>query len=566
MRRFRRSISSFIAYSQLLRYRWGPNPSPRCRWRRLSRDDDSDSIRDGSEIFVLGAASTRYGTARARRLTAALEDTDQQIACGVTTSTAGPLRRPVQVVAAGFEIGADPSGPVALSLMRGKSLRWKWRRAVTTAPLASGGIVAITAGALAAGFKAGWSPDSGLARLAESTARRSQCVVVWSVVSHGSDETTRSGLDFGTAFIEGRRREGQGTTATVRPPTKESPGFPAPPPAAIWVGKVGGRLAAGNDLSMLRPAVCIRHAATNWAVADHWGDHHFAEAVRRAIETRGIGARVVARHAWFHPFAARDLIITIRGLHPSIPVPGRINVLWLISHPTEVTAGELDEHDLIAVASTVDVERIRAMTDTPVIALLQATDWGRFGRPATAPSGRVVFVGNSRGVPRPSVLWAIAEGLDPWIAGSGWKGILPAGTAVNAPVPNQDLPNVLAQAGIVLADHWDDMRRMGYVSNRLFDALAAGSLVITDPVVGLEDVIPNLPTYETAAELGHAVRYWLDPANASERAGLIQGAQALIRTGHTFDQRVDELLAALVDLVPGGEELAGDLSNPQRPG
>jgi len=403
----------------------------------------------------------------------------------------------------------------------------------------------------------GWRPTDGRGELIRLAASMGECLVVWAAAV--VERPSQAPVGDWSAMIEERRAEGEGLSVDLIPPSETGPGEPAPPPSALWVGPVQHKRAAGRDESDLRPAAAIRHAATDWAVADGWGDHHFAGAMRRAFDRRGIGARVVPHHAWRHPFAARDLVITLRGLRPSSPVPGRVNVLWIISHPEDVMEAELDAHDLVAVASRIDTSRIAAMTDRPTVTLLQATELERFHRRPFADGDRLVFVGNSRGVVRRGVAWAVAEGLRPQIAGSGWEQILPEAPVAD-PVPNHELPEVLNRAGAVLADHWDDMRERGYVSNRVFDALAAGSLVLSDRVAGMEDVLPGVPRYSSQEQLGELTRRWLDPARRSERLELVASAQRVVAARHTFDRRLDELLAALTGKVDGGERLVCGLN------
>jgi len=47
-------------------------------------------------------------------------------------------------------------------------------------------------------------------------------------------------------------------------------------------------------------------------------------------------------------------------------------------------------------------------------------------------------------------------------------------------IPNEELPAVYASVGVLLNDHWQTMRERGFVSNRLFDALACGTPVISN--------------------------------------------------------------------------------------
>ena len=51
-------------------------------------------------------------------------------------------------------------------------------------------------------------------------------------------------------------------------------------------------------------------------------------------------------------------------------------------------------------------------------------------------------------------------------------------------IPNHELARYYSSAAIVLNDHWDDMRAEGFISNRLYDALACGAFVISDHLDG----------------------------------------------------------------------------------
>jgi len=74
-------------------------------------------------------------------------------------------------------------------------------------------------------------------------------------------------------------------------------------------------------------------------------------------------------------------------------------------------------------------------------------------------------------------------------------------------VPNHQLGAMYAAAGVVLNDHWDDMRADGFVSNRLFDAAASGARVVTDDVAGLAGLFgASVQVAHDAGELAALVR------------------------------------------------------------
>ncbi|WP_455429486.1 glycosyltransferase family protein [Methanobrevibacter arboriphilus] len=47
-------------------------------------------------------------------------------------------------------------------------------------------------------------------------------------------------------------------------------------------------------------------------------------------------------------------------------------------------------------------------------------------------------------------------------------------------IPNHELNKLYSSCKILLNDHWQDMAKNGFVSNRIFDGLASGAFIISD--------------------------------------------------------------------------------------
>jgi spore maturation protein CgeB len=156
----------------------------------------------------------------------------------------------------------------------------------------------------------------------------------------------------------------------------------------------------------------------------------------------------------------------------------------------------------------------------------------------------VAIVANARHTRRRIVDDALAAGLRPAVYGRGWAGRLDPDLVVAEQVPNDELPALYSSVGVLLNDHWEDMRRWGFVSNRLFDALACATPVISDAVPAVVTLFGDtIPTYTTPDELRSLVERDLGaPGAARERA---HAGRRLVMAAHTFDDRADELLAAL---------------------
>jgi O-antigen biosynthesis protein len=305
------------------------------------------------------------------------------------------------------------------------------------------------------------------------------------------------------------------------------------------------RAGRGTDAPPVHFAITT--AVPSEKIAARWGDWHFAHDLARALERLGYRTRVyTADHASEVAGSKFDVHLALRGLATAGLIAGRRNVLWIISHPEAVEVRDCDAADLVFVASERFAADLRTRTDTPVEVLLQATDHHRFvpGPPDPKYAHPITFVAKTREVMRPIIADALAVGLRPTIYGSGWEPFVDAGLIASDHVSNDDLPAVYRSAGVLLNDHWDTMRAWGFVSNRLFDALACGTPIVSDFLPEIRDLFDDaVGTYAEPGEL----RTWIeaalaDPATARDRSGV---GRARILAAHTFDHRAHTLVAAL---------------------
>jgi glycosyltransferase involved in cell wall biosynthesis len=295
-------------------------------------------------------------------------------------------------------------------------------------------------------------------------------------------------------------------------------------------------------------------AAPSAKVAARWGDWHLAEGLAGGLRRLGHEVRLQTADRGDDPAGrACDVHVVLRGLHPVRRSAGQRHVLWIISHPESIDDEELDGADLVLVASPKFAAHLRTRTETPVEVLLQATDQHRFRPRPVDPAHRhaVTIVAKTRDVLRPVVADALAAGLRPTIYGGGWTELVDPRLVAGEHVANDLLPIVYSSAGVVLNDHWRTMRAWGFVSNRLYDVLACGTPVISDPVPGLATQFDGaVLEYHDPVELRALVEQVLaDPTGARLRA---QRGRALVLAEHTFDCRAAELVGYLTALDGAG--------------
>jgi len=290
-------------------------------------------------------------------------------------------------------------------------------------------------------------------------------------------------------------------------------------------------------------AFCIRIAARDWEAAERGGDAALARSLARTLGERGHRA-VVQVEADTEDGAGEglDVLLALRGRPLPEPDPGRLNLIWLISHPEEASVEELNCYDRVLVASRSHAERLREEVEPPVEPLLQFTDPALFHpAPDAAPRHELAFVGNWRGVYRRIVWDAIEAGRPPALYGEGWDLLAPE-HAVAERVPHAELGRLYSSCEILLCDHWDDMRRHGFVSNRVFDALACGTFVLADDNPALAEELPGaVPTYSSADELGELIERYLGDPQARQR--MIERGRALVLAEHTAERRAEQLSA-----------------------
>lgn len=305
-----------------------------------------------------------------------------------------------------------------------------------------------------------------------------------------------------------------------------------------------------KDVGRSQLRIAIKIGAPNEKVRDTWGDYHFSLALKKAFRRRGHSVRIDCLDAWNDVRClGDDVVLVLRGLSRYEPKSHQINLAWVISHPNELTVSEFEHYDHVFVASRLYAADLAKRIAAPVTPLLQCTDPDLFHDSVEPPRSvaNVLFVGNSRNVFRPIVKDAYAAGLDISVYGNGWQPFLPDQWIVAEYLPNRELASHYRHAGVVLNDHWEDMRANGFVSNRLFDCVAAGARVVSDEVVGLQELFGDLvATYSRAEDLPRVIE--AQQTDSDERRAARAELAARIRREHSFEARAAEIMRVVEGL------------------
>lgn len=297
-----------------------------------------------------------------------------------------------------------------------------------------------------------------------------------------------------------------------------------------------------------RPLEPLQWSLKTAAPADEralaWGDFHFANSLAAAL--RSLGERVTVDYGPNVDRAsanADQVVLNLRGLK-SVPLPvGATSLIWVISHPEQVTAQELAAYDLRYAASASWPRSVADQWRLHVETLLQCTDPARFyidDAPVPEVEGKLLMVGNSRRQYRPAACESANAGLPLAIYGNNWEGFVDSSFIAGSYVPNEELRRYYRSAEWSLNDHWPDMRDQGFISNRIFDVLASGGRLLTDDVEGLGEVFPSsvlpsgIATFTAPSDLLATVE--TGPAKFYDE-GSLRAASDHVRSEHSFEAR-----------------------------
>jgi hypothetical protein len=282
----------------------------------------------------------------------------------------------------------------------------------------------------------------------------------------------------------------------------------------------------------------------------NWGDLHFARSLARQLEKLGCEVVVQNQPDWTEGEDDADAVLLIRGKYAYEPRnPDAINIMWVLSHPENVTHEEFENFDINCIASTKYARQLQAHYGREkVMPLLQCTDTGEYPETELLPASarrEVIFVGNSRNVERWYVLEHVREGLPLKIWGTGWEPWPEVKQRVAGKhVENQRIGKLYGSARATLNDHWPDMASYGFINNRVFDALACGLPIISDYLPELDEMFGDAIHYYRKDEPIRTAFSDFD-RNYARQFDKVQSLAASVARKHSFAARADELLSSV---------------------
>lgn len=276
----------------------------------------------------------------------------------------------------------------------------------------------------------------------------------------------------------------------------------------------------------------------------HWGDLFFSIGLKKAFQKLGFNVLIQEKEQWYNDEKI-DIALVLRGLNNYNPNYSNINIMWNISHPEMISIEEYEKYDYVFISSKRYAKKIQNKVNTNVAPLLQCTDPEVFYPEIDENiSSEILFVGVTRGVYREIIKDTLKTNHDISIYGMGWEKYIDKKYIKGQFIPNNELHKYYSSCKILLNDHWEDMRDEDFPSNRLFDALASGTFVISDKIPSADTVFDgSIITYDSIDDLNEKINYYL--THEDERIKLTEKGRKIVLENHTFDNRVNEILSVL---------------------
>ncbi len=247
-------------------------------------------------------------------------------------------------------------------------------------------------------------------------------------------------------------------------------------------------------------------------------------------------------------FSAGSVNVLMRGLIPIKSLPlNSLNMMYLYSHPMDVTEAELSQFDICCSASPVLVNQYAGKLNTAFYYVPQFTNTKRFyPKFDESVRSRVLLIGNNLRASRYELVRHLFENEIPLsLYGNLWQKYPEIQERVKAvSVENTELYKYYSSAEIVINDTYQDMLEWGIVSNRVYDVTACKGFLISDYNPELEKVYGDaIPMYRTKEECATLIQYYLE--HPEERAEKAERAYQITIQHYTTEVVAKQLLVII---------------------
>jgi O-antigen biosynthesis protein len=311
-----------------------------------------------------------------------------------------------------------------------------------------------------------------------------------------------------------------------------------------------------NSLFWTSHPMRIGFAVTEAHVAASAGDYFTAlELGEQLVREFGWEVFYLSQRQGWYDMTMLDVLVVmchnydLRMLHNAKPT--LVKVAWARNWFEGWASQQWSEdYDSFWCSSIEAVEYIKSKLSKQVNLLRIASNPERFsrGRFDLQFKSDYCFTGSYWGVPRDIIHFLEPDSLPFNFAlyGHNWENCQQFNNSYRGPVPYADLTKVYASTKIVIDDANSVTKEWGAVNSRVFDALMAGALPITNGKLGNEEVFNGLlPVYDSRESLENLLHEFL--TDEKKRLERVVKLQKIVLEQHTYNNRARAVFGFLRD-------------------
>ena len=275
--------------------------------------------------------------------------------------------------------------------------------------------------------------------------------------------------------------------------------------------------------------IAIKHPAA-FRSRKKWGDYNVACDLANSINYyKKYYAIPISHDFWYGKFNNYiDVTILLRGMEHYQPYNHQTNIIWRISHMDCISDEELEKYDIVYTLRSENLptkeKNLPAFANTNFYYPIKSNN--------KKYKYNILFIGNSRNEYRKVVKYCIENGIEIAIIGSKWEKFIDKKYIVKKYVTNKEVKYYYSNSKIILADHYEDMKIAGAISNRIYNITACKGFCICDDVKNIDSIFEkNIPTFKNSNELIRLINYYLE--NENERAKLAQKSYEITMRKYT---------------------------------
>lgn len=275
------------------------------------------------------------------------------------------------------------------------------------------------------------------------------------------------------------------------------------------------------------------------AFSDGRGDLFVAAGLGRALAARGCGVVLVDKPDWYTERPAGSIVVSMVADTDIRRIPGKCTVIAWIRNRTDewLASPAFDLYDGVLTSSELSRREVERTFDGPTDVCRIGFDPDLFYPDGDVRDIRVATTANHWGSDRGvhvSMRALAAVGTD-----VAWYGIDRSNDPVLAGINRGaleffDVAAIYRRSMVTIDDLHDVSIGYGNLNSRIFEALACGSLVVTNSALGLAEAgLEGVPVYRSADDLVQIVSAAATGAYDQTLEELIDN----VRTNHSFEVR-----------------------------